>query len=211
MTRAFDVLVVESEPGAARAATAELTAAGSRVHTCHRPNDEAFPCVGLVNAKACPLVADLDVALLVRDPASGQPTLREDGVRCAIRAGLPLVELNDGPTSPFSAWVTAHASQGRVARDVEVAVDRGWDGLRREIRRRLAPSLTQHAVDDRALQIDVEAHAGRLDVRLRGLDVGRRVAQQLAVRAFDAIRLQTRTFRQVAVSVDGVDAVLVES
>ncbi|MGZ4690569.1 MAG: hypothetical protein ACXWAY_13165, partial [Acidimicrobiia bacterium] len=62
----MEVLVVESEPGAAAIAIAQLEAAGHRVARCHEPGSRAFPCAGLDPGR-CPLEEDaIDVVLTVR-------------------------------------------------------------------------------------------------------------------------------------------------
>src|SRR3546814_9180958 len=58
----------------------------------HEPGEPAFPCKGLVDPSSCPLEGHIDVALLVRPRIAPRPTAVEDGVTCALRAGVPLVE-----------------------------------------------------------------------------------------------------------------------
>ncbi len=89
MTAELDVLVIESHPGAAAAATDALEAAGHRTATCHPAGAEAaFPCRAVIDPADCPLDDRPDVALLVRDRIT-EPGARDQGASCAIRAGIP--------------------------------------------------------------------------------------------------------------------------
>src|SRR3546814_11583513 len=102
----MDVLLIQSRPGAARAAAESLEAAGHRVHLCHEPGEPAFPCKGLVDPSSCPLEGHIDVALLVRPRIAPRTTAVEDGVTCALRAGVPLVEQGSQVLAPYAPWVT---------------------------------------------------------------------------------------------------------
>ena len=206
----LDVLVIESHEGAAATVSEELERGGAAIQTCHRPGEGAFPCVGLVNPEACPLARSIDVALVVRDPLAAAPTTREDGVRCAIRAGIPLLEVNDGPADPYGLWLTAHATPGQLVADVHEGIDRGFDPLRREIGKRIAPTLARASIEPESITIDISASRGKLNVTLGGHAVPHRIAQQLAVRVFDATRSAGRSFSQVAVSVSETSTVVYE-
>src|SRR3546814_20188340 len=113
----MDVLLIQSRPGAARAAAESLEAAGHRVHLCHEPGEPAFPCKGLVDPSSCPLEGHIDVALLVRPRIAPRPTAVEDGVTCALRAGVPLVEPGSELLDPSGPWVTlrTHTDDAVVA------------------------------------------------------------------------------------------------
>jgi len=115
----LDILIVESHPGAGAEATDALTAVGHRVHRCFSPDAETFPCVGIAGEHACPADGPLDVALVVRRGVTPEPTAIEQGVTCAIRAGVPIVEHGSDAADPFASWVTA-----RVADDVVEACEK---------------------------------------------------------------------------------------
>ena len=92
MNETLDVLLLENRPGAGEIEQAALEEAGHRVHRCHPAGDREFACVGIVDGGTCPLDGQIDVTLLVRRGVSPRPTPFEDGVRCAIRHGTPIVE-----------------------------------------------------------------------------------------------------------------------
>lgn len=193
-------MVLESAPHAADAAVDQLEAAGHRAHRCHPPGARPFPCVGITDPAACPVVTGADVALLVRPRVTPRPTPFESGVRCAIRAGLPIVE--DGPEilDPYERWITARAAGNDVARAL-LATSRGAHRpLEQAIGQRIAAVLHAAAVDPSSVGCRVERDGPRLHVRLTGPEVGRRVKHALAVRALDAIRSSGRTYGSVDVS-----------
>ncbi len=98
----MDVLVVESEAGAASIAVAQLEAAGHRVERCHEPGDGAFPCAGLATGR-CPIEhGAIDVVLTVRPRPSSRPSPLEDGVICALRRHVPVVVAGRTKRNPFS-------------------------------------------------------------------------------------------------------------
>lgn len=100
----MEVLVVESEPGAAAIAIADLEAAGHRVKRCHEPGARAFPCAGLTPGR-CPLEHDaIDVVLTVRAHASRRPSPLEDGVTCALRRRVPVVVAGRTTIDPFAEF-----------------------------------------------------------------------------------------------------------
>jgi hypothetical protein len=107
MTRGLNVLVLESDAGAATIARHELEGAGHTVRMCHEPGCAAFPCNALRDDRTCPLVGTpIDVALDVRRRPRSQPTIREDGVACAIREHIPLVVTGPTTFSPFADYAT---------------------------------------------------------------------------------------------------------
>ena len=107
MTRGLNVLVLESDPGAATIARHELEGAGHTVRMCHEPGCDAFPCNALRDDRTCPIVGQpIDVALDIRRRPRTQPTIREDGVACAIREHVPLVVAGPTMFSPFAQYAT---------------------------------------------------------------------------------------------------------
>ena len=112
MTKTIDVLVVESHPHAADRAAAALERAGHRVHRCHDEESRGFPCRGVVDRSACPLSSPIDVALVVRRRINPRPTRLEDGVSCAIRADIPIVEEGSEILDPFTPWITQRLGPG---------------------------------------------------------------------------------------------------
>jgi hypothetical protein len=88
----LNVMVLESEYGAADEARAELVEAGHVVSQCHDRGQPTFPCRGIVDAASCPLNSHtVDLALVVRSRVRSQPAPSEDGVCCALMKHVPLV------------------------------------------------------------------------------------------------------------------------
>jgi hypothetical protein len=203
MTERLDVLVVESSPRAGAAAVAALEASGHRVHRCHDDDHRGFSCRGMTEDQGCPVEQGIDVALLVRSRVMPKPTAFEDGVRCAIRAGVPLVE--DGPEvlDPFAPWVADRLEPGAdVVGAVEAAVDNGFDPLRRRIEARIAPLASSIGVEPTAVRSRIERVGSSLEVHLDlPVAVPKSAAQALAVRVLDAVRTMGRTIGNVDVFV----------
>jgi hypothetical protein len=107
MTRGLNVLVLESDAGAATIARHELEGAGHTVRRCHEPGCASFPCNALRDDRSCPLAGQrIDVALDVRLRSRPEPTAREDGVACAIRERVPLVVAGPAVFNPFADYAT---------------------------------------------------------------------------------------------------------
>jgi hypothetical protein len=187
----MDVLVIESEPGAADPAIEALEAADHRVVRCHEPGAPAFPCRGLAPGD-CPLEhGNVDVVLDVRARTTPHPDPLEDGVTCALRRRVPVVLSGSSAVNPFARFPVLDASH----QDVVTACERAARGPRAE----------HEAVADRALEATLRNagidEAGRTVVhrRLGGLHVtllvppatpaqlGRMAAVRVAgaLRAFD--------------------------
>lgn len=107
MTHGLNVLVLESDAGAATVARQVLTEAGHTLFFCHDPGQGCFPCNALHEGRGCPLEGrPIDVALDVRARARSAPTVREDGVACAIREQVPLVVAGPTVFSPYEEYAT---------------------------------------------------------------------------------------------------------
>jgi len=203
MTERLDVLVVESSPHAATTATAALEAAGHRVHRCHDDDHRGFACRGMTDDGGCPVEQGIDVALLVRTRVNPRPTPFDDGIRCAIRSGLPVVE--DGPEilDPFGPWVTVRLEPGGdVVEACEAAVTAGYEPLRDRIQARIAPLAGAVGFDATAVRTRIERIGSSLDVHLDlPVAVPRSASQALAVRVLDAVRSMGHTLGNVDVFV----------
>ena len=81
------VLMLESHPGVANEAIAELTDAGHTIVRCDTA-DRRYPCRGLVPGADCPLDEHVDVALVVQEIGTHQV---EHGAVCAARSRVPVV------------------------------------------------------------------------------------------------------------------------
>lgn len=115
------VLVVESEPRAAESVADAMAAAGHEVVRCHDPGWRSFPCVGMDGT--CPVEAGLDAAVLSRPRSSGEVSPLEDGVRCAMRAAVPIVHHGPGRAGPYADHVTASVPTDDVAGVVSAVED----------------------------------------------------------------------------------------
>jgi hypothetical protein len=198
----LDVMLLESDPGAADTAADALRAAGHCVHRCHEPGLGAFPCNGTLDPKRCPLMGVVDVALVVRRHAYPQATrLEQDGVSCAIRAGVPIVA--DGPAvlDPFEPWEVGRVIGGDVASACEAGAARGQMALVDHIRGRIDGLLAVAGLDPESVTCRTDVDGPRLRITLQGpIPDGLRNA--LAVRTLDAVHSMGRTFGQVDVTVE---------
>jgi len=103
----LNVMVLENEPDASAPAQQELRDAGHTVLSCHGPASAAFPCLGVAQPSACPLHTHaVDVALVVRLGTRAQPTLGEDGARCALVHRVPLVVAGTPLFDPFDEFAS---------------------------------------------------------------------------------------------------------
>ncbi len=203
MPETLDVLMLESHPHAGAEAIASLEAHGHRVHRCHDDPEQPFPCRGLADPAGCPLDGQIDVAVLAQRGRATVPTELEGGVRCAIRAHVPVIETTAGTFDPYGPWVTARLPIGGdvVSACTEVAEHR-FDELGELIRSRIARLLTAAAIDPADVACSFEETATSLDVHLvLPTTVSLGLQQALAVRVLDAVRVDVRTYGRVDVHV----------
>ena len=205
MTNDLDVLVIESQPRIAANAVEALEAAGHRVHRCYDDADGHSPCRGLASPPDCPVDGPVDVALVVRPGYSQASGHFEEGVSCAVRAFVPVVELGVEETAPFLPWVTKRIPQdGDVAEACAEAIAESFAPVRAEVQTRIARLLATYAIEPGAVTVRFEPARGGIDVHLDlPVAVPRGVEQALAVRVLDALRGSGRTFGRVDVHVHG--------
>jgi len=203
MTDALDVMIIESRPGAAASAVHALEAAGHRIRRCHDEDSTGFPCRGLIDPGDCPLAAHADLALLVRDGVASGPTAFEQGTMCAIRAGVPLVEVGPAALDPYEPWLAARVcSAADLVTTCEAAGDASLAELHREILRLCAPTLFAAGIPARQAVCRVQREATGLHVEfILPSPVSGAVKQALAVRVLDAVRGAGRTYGPARVSV----------
>ena len=200
----LDVMLLESDPGAADDAAEALTAAGHRVHRCHEIGLAAFPCNGTLDPKRCPLMGSVDVALLVRRHPYPRPTPLEDGVSCAIRAGVPVVADGPGVLDPFEPWEAGRVSGGDVIGACLAGAARAQANLVDQIRPRVDALLVMAGIDPARVQVNAEAEGPKLRIVIKG-PVPAQLHNPLAVRVLDAVRaVGRRTFGEVDVAVEPV-------
>jgi hypothetical protein len=189
----MDVLVLESEDGAADTAIQKLEGGGHRVFRCHEPGAAVFPCRALAGEGPCPLAnPGIDVAVTVRSHPDVQPSLREDGVACALRARVPLVVAGNDILSPYDEWATEVVRDDDVVGACErvLAAPSGdhsevaTDALRAALQRRAGSSGHADALvwrDRKRLRVRIEGVEGLQD-SVRGIVAADVTA---ALRAFD--------------------------
>lgn len=191
------VLLVESHPGNATREAVALERAGHNVHRCHEPDANGFPCTELTSPGSCPLETGVDVVLAVRRVAP-HPTDLEQGVSCALRAGIPVIE--DGPTilDPFEPYLSGRVT-GDVVTACEDAADGGWEPLRQAILDRTERLLAGADIARDDVDISFQREGTTLRIELSGAPVTASIRQALGVRVLDALRTSARTFGQVDV------------
>ena len=203
MTRPLNVMVIESHGGAGAEAARALGAAGHRVQRCHDDDSRGFPCRGVIDPTDCPLARHTDVALLVRRRVTPTPTALEQGVACAIRAGVPVVEAGPDALDPYGPWVAARVEDDVVA-TCEAASEAALGGLRRDILRLAGPVFAGAGITAGEAECRLEPDATQLRVRFDlPSAVAPAVKQALAVRVLDAVRGGQRTYGPVQVTVHG--------
>lgn len=189
MSTSLDVLITESHSGAASEAEAILRNAGHRTHRCYEPESQGFPCKGLLEPDGCPIDHGVDVVLLARRRVLPTPSSLENGVICAIRAGIPVAERGTEVLDPFAPWVSARFEDTADVVDAcEQAVVEGLEPLRRHILDSVEQALTAAGVDSGALGCSVERQGSRLIVRLSGPALTERLRQTAAVEAVAAVQ-----------------------
>lgn len=197
MTNPLAVLVLESHDGVADAVAKKLEAAGHELFRCHEAGAANFPCAALVEGGACPLDAGIDVAVTARS-RSPWPTAREDGVACALRAGVPVVEVNDGTPSPFAGRTLPECAD--VVTSCETAARTRFEPLERDVVRRLAPLAARKGVALDDLSCEVHKRDGSLEVRVVGPPVPMALQQAFSVRVLDAVRVARLPHGEVSVA-----------
>jgi hypothetical protein len=200
----LDVLLLESHPHVGDRAAGELESAGHRVHRCHADPSEHV-CAALTDDGRCPIDGGIDVAVLVRRPLEPTPTHLEDGVTCARRAGIPVVEQGPEHPDPWAPHVEvrldpdstelAHVT-GVVARGADAAAEAA-------IRRTLAPLLRSAGVDPSAVICRIERAGTSVAVHVTlPKPADRRLRSAIGVRVLDGLRAAaTRTLGNVDVYV----------
>jgi hypothetical protein len=190
MASGLNVLVLESDPGASAAARHELSEAGHTIHYCHDPGEASFPCNALRDGRGCPFEEKpMDVVLDVRRRARTTPTVREDGVACAIRQHVPLVVAGPTVFSPYADYATelchdtvgvVAACEGAAAAPLARHTTAAQDALDATLARRSLPADAS---------VTVFRRKGSLDVVVKpGSEIDRATKNMIAVRITAALR-----------------------
>lgn len=201
----LDVLLLEAAPGDGAADVSLLEEAGHRVHRCFdEPAAGAVhpsgwtPCRALT-AGICPLDDAVDVALLARRGVTPRPGPREAGVRCAVRAGVPVVEDGGDLLDPFAAWISRRTDGAGVVAACEAAAREAMAPVLARLRTGCARLLRAEDVDPEAIDATFTVDRDHLVLHLSGPPLSPRAARALCDRARDALRAVPRTFRRVDV------------
>lgn len=202
----LNVMVLESHPGAASRAESLLTERGHTVHRCHEPGQPSFPCSGLAGGHECPLDGEVDVALVVRRGVHPRPTTDEEGVTCALRAGIPLVEDGSDLLDPYANVLTARVWSGDdVVDTVERAATESLAPLERELESALEPFLRSAGREPDSVSVHARSEGRRLMIEVRGSDLEGTLGGLLAVRAVDRAREGRRTWESIEANVTSTD------
>jgi hypothetical protein len=166
----LNVLVLESERGAADAAACELEAAGHKVLRCHEPGAPAFPCKALAEEPSCPLREGVvDVALTVRKRPRSQPAPQEDGVTCALESHVPLVVAGAIVMNPYMKYATELVEEPyNVVEACERAAEAPLGRHADRAAGALASVLDVHEVTGVHPTVEVFRREGRLHVDVHG-------------------------------------------
>lgn len=131
----------------------------------------------------------------------------EDGVACAIRAGVPLVEQGPDILDPYGPWVTTRVGSEPVAAACERAIDTAFEPIVEDVLRRCAVVLDSAGVETSRVTCRMELLWPRLVVHIDvpgPVTTGLREA--LAVRALDAVQAGRRSYSTINVRVHELEA-----
>lgn len=201
MSTALNLLILESHAGAADRAVDELAADGHTVHRCHEPAGAAFPCVGVTEQGGCPLDAPIDVALLVRRGVGPAPTPLEDGVPCALRSGIPVVEDGTDLLDPYAPFVTTRVGTDEsVAEACRRAITEAMEPLEAEVAEALVPFLEANGRSPQDCTVRLEPLGDLLRIHLSATGLTPTLTGQLSVKAVDTVRAMRRTWDSIEVT-----------
>lgn len=200
----LDVLLLEAHPGDGTADALHLTAAGHRLHRCFddpghigsvHPSGWA-PCRALTSG-TCALDETIDVALLARRGVVPRPAPREAGVRCAVRAGVPIVEDGGDLCDPFARWVTRRTDTAGVVAACEAAAVSALTPIIDRLRGSSSDLLASVGVDPTEIDATFDIDGDQLVIHLTGPPLPAPVGRALCDRAHTATRDGARRFRRI--------------
>ncbi len=205
----LNVMVLESEPNAGADAARELRAAGHTVLSCHEEGAPAFPCRGVSDAGDCPLSSHtVDVALVVRPHTRAQPTLHEDGARCALMHRVPLVVAGSRTLSPYEGLSAREIdSTADVVAEVETAANAPIAALAERATAAIGATIGEVPAGRPQPRAEVTRRAGRLQVHV--VDGGPMTTDErnrAAVAILAALRDVDRYAAGIDVAIGGTEA-----
>jgi len=212
-TTSRTVLLLENgldDGGAAEA----LEAAGHTVRRCHEGRSPSntvgpagwVPCTAMTGG-SCPLDEPVDVALLAKGAMTpwGAPA---NGIGCAVRSGVPVVEEVDGDVrlGPAAPWIDRRAASEDVVREVEVAAEEAFLPVLAQLRERARVMLEEVGVDPADIEARFDVDGDTIAIRVSGPPLPRRVAETLCERATASLSVLRRAFRIADASYQSTDA-----
>jgi hypothetical protein len=201
MGTSLNLLILESHAGAADRAAAQLEAEGHTVRRCHDAEGRAFPCVGVSTPHECPIDQQVDVALLVRRGVGPAPTPLEDGVPCALRAGVPVVEDGTDLLDPYADFITTRVGVDEsLSEACERAVVEAMQPLEDEVATSLVPFLEANGLQAGDCAVRLEPRGDLLRIHLRAEGMSPTLTGQLSVKAVDTVRAMRRTWPSIEVT-----------
>lgn len=216
MSESLDVLLIESHPGVGDPSAQVLVDAGHRVHRCHQSSDSGWVCVGLTDPTACPLEGHIDAAVLARTSGTTGRTEHEDGVRCAIRARVPIVQVRSGQvdgdtTGTYGQWVTLNSHERSLDAACRAAITLGHQPMVDEVLDKVMPLVRDAGLPADVTHCTVSSRWPTMTVSITiPGPADRRLEQAVSVRAYDALRTYSQDFTTVDVTVQ-VESELVDS
>ena len=201
MGTSLNLLILESHAGAADRAAAQLESEGHTVHRCHDSDGQSFPCVGVSAPHECPIDQQVDVALLVRRGVGPSPTPLEDGVPCALRAGIPVVEDGTDLLDPYGDFITTRVGVDETLTDaLERAVVEAMEPLEVEVADALVPFLEANGLQAGDCAVRLEPRGDLLRIHLSAKGLTPMLTGQLSVKAVDTVRTMRRTWPSIEVT-----------
>jgi hypothetical protein len=202
----LDVLLLESGPGDGADDARRLEEAGHRVHRCFDAHGAVgtthpsgwVPCRALTDG-SCPLDAEIDVVLLARRGVAPRPGPREAGVRCAVRAGVPIVEDGGDVLDPFAPWISGRTDRAGVVAACEAAAAEAMAPVVRRLREGSRVLLATHGVDPSEIDLAFVIDGDGLVIHITGPPLPPAAGRALSDRARDAVGAVRRTFRTIDV------------
>ncbi len=203
MGTSLNLLVLESHAGVADHSIEALEAAGHRVHRCH-DGGRAFPCVGVTSPHECPIDRHVDAALLVRRGVAPATTPLEDGVPCALRAGIPVVEDGTDLLDPYAEHITTRVTTDESVVDAcERAVVESMQPLEADVAAALVPVLEVNGMHAGEVGVRLEPLGELLRIHLDAVGLPPMLVGQLSVKAVDTVRAMRRSWATIEVTTAG--------
>lgn len=201
MEAPLDLLLIESHTGVGGPTAERLAAEGHTLHRCH-DGPASFPCVGVSDPDACPVSGPVDAVVVVRRGVCPSPTPLEDGVPCALRAGIPVVEHGTDVLDPYDDLLDARVARAESVADACVrAIERSLEPVRERILAAFVPLLEANGWSADAVSVQLSGRGTSLRVDLSGPATSGHLGGRLAVMASDAVRDLRRRWSPVSVSI----------